>query len=268
MYYSRKLKPPQLGLEYLIVLMFLPVVLIILAVWGMRAMAGAIAGIEFLVVVMHLNMYFRTRNPSYLWLMSAFLIVVLFFTYVAMTGISSDDPEFLPLALVMIIAIVIMGYIVLNRKIKWRTRELLELAAMPVKETRDGFTERPLSLGKIDATEHEIESFALFISKNMIAMPYRESQRIIFSLTSSYWKQNGLSRGYEDESWISINKQGDVNVYISKNDYLLYKDNFSFDQLCSNLGHLFIEFFELFRRGEGVRIIDKLNALKLNPLTE
>jgi hypothetical protein len=217
---------------------------------------------------MHLNLYFRTKNMSFLWLAAAFLIIVVFAVCISVFGMTKKDPGFVPFSIAVIFSILMMGFIVLNKKIKWRTREMLELAAMPVDETRNGFTERPLSIGKIDATASEIESFAFFLSSHMIAMPYRENEKIIFSLSSSYWKQNGLKRGYEDESWVSFTYSGEVNAYISKNDYLLYRDTFSFDQLCSNLGNLFIEFFELFKKGEGVRIMDRLNALNLNPITE
>ena len=268
MYFIRKLKPAQLGSEFLIPLFALPVFLIIVVIWGIRAAWGAIAVIEFLVVLMHLNMYFRTKNNSFLWLAAAFLIVVIFAIYISILGMPREDPERIAMIIAVLPAFFIMGYIVLNKKIKWRTREILELSAMPVEETRNGFTERPLSIGKIDATEKEINSFAEFISKNMIAMPYQENGKIIFSISSSYWKQNGLRRGYEDESWISVNKSGEVNVFISQNDYLMYRDTYSFDQLCNNMGHLFIEFFELFKKGEGIRIMDKLNALHLNPITE
>ena len=268
MYFTRKLRSPQFGIEFLLVILFLPALLIIMFYWGMRAAWGAIAVIEFLVVLMHLNNYFRTKNPSFLWLVAAFTIIVMFALHISINGMTKQDPESIPLMIAVIIAILIMAYIVSSKKIKWRTREMLELAAMPVVETKNGFTERPLSLGKIDATSFEIDSFALFLSKNMIAMPYRENEKIIFSLSSSYWKQNGLKRGYADESWVSFSENGDVNVYISKNDYLLYRDTFSFDQLCSNLGSLFIDFFEMYKKGEGIRILDKLNALHLNPITE
>lgn len=268
MYYSRKLKPPYLGIEFLVVIIALPVLLIIMAFWGMRAAWGAIAVIEFLVVLMHLNMYFRTRNTSFLLLAASFLMIVIFAVQISVFGLNLKDPGSIPLTIAVIFTFFVMAFIVWNKKIKWRTREILELAAMPVNETKNGFTERPLSLGKIDATVYEIESFAHFISKNMIAMPYRENGITIFSLSSSYWKQNGLKRGYADESWVSFSDDGSVNVFISKRDYLQYRDTFSFDQLCSNLGNLFIEFFEMFKKGEDIRIIDKLNALNLNPITE
>lgn len=268
MYFTRKLKSPQFGIEFMAVLITLPAVLIVYFYWGQRAAWGVIALIEFLVVLMHLNMYFRTKNTAFLWLTAAFLIIVIFALQVSAFGLSKTDPEWIPFTIAVIFAFFIMAYIVYSKKVKWRTREILELAAMPVNETKNGFTGRPLSPGKIDATAFEIESFAHFLSNNMIAMPYRENGKIIFSLTSSYWKQNGLKRGYADESWVSFSENGNVSVYISKNDYLLYKDTFSFDQLCVNLGQLFIEFFDTFKKGEGIRIIDKLNALHLNPITE
>jgi len=268
MYFIRKLKSPKFGIELLAVIFALPALLIIMAYWGIRAAWGAIAIIEFLVVLMHLNMYFRTRNTSYLWLVAAFLMIVIFAIQISVFGMTKKDPESIPFTIATITAIFIIAFILFNKKIKWRTREILELVAMPVSETKNGFTERPLSIGKIDATPYEIKSFSLFLSKNMIAMTYRENGKTIFSLSSSYWKQNGLKRGYADESWVSFSDNGDVNVYISKNDYLLYRDTFSFDQICSNLGRLFKEFFDMYSKGEGIRILDKLNALNLNPITE
>jgi hypothetical protein len=257
-----------MGIKFLGAIIFLPVILIIMLYWGSRAAWGAIAVIEFAVVILHLNMYLRTKNTSFLWLVAAFLIVVIFAIMISVFGMTMKDPESKPMIIAVIFTFLIMGYIVQNKKIKWRTRELLELSAMPLNETKAGYTERPLSLGKINAAPDEIESFASFLARHMIAIPYRETGKTIFSLSGSYLKQNGLKRGYADESWVSFSNSGEVNVFISKNDYLLFKDAFSFDQLCSNLGNLFIEFFETYKKGEGIRILDKLNSLNLNPITE
>jgi len=46
----------------------------------------------------------------------------------------------------------------------------------------------------------------------------------------------------------------------------MYKDAFSFDQLCASLGKQFIDFFELHKNGDGVRIIDRFNALRLKSI--
>jgi hypothetical protein len=55
-------------------------------------------------------------------------------------------------------------------------------------------------------------------------------------------------------------------VHISQKDYLNYREPLAFDKLCESLGRLFIEFAEQHRNGEGVRIIDRMNALQMNIL--
>lgn len=255
-------------MEYLLGFGLIPIVLVISVIWGLRATWGALALIEFLLALLQAAFYLRTKNPAFLWMMAAFLLIVAFGLQVSVFGLTKKDPLFILFALGVIFAIPIMGYQLLNKKLKWRTREILELAAMPVNETKNGFTERPLPSGEVNATKAELAAFSEFIAKNLIAIPYIENGKIIFSLTSSYWKQMGLKRGYSDESWISFGDAGKVTTFISKSDYLKYRDVFSFDQLCINLGHLFIDFFELYKQGDGIRIIDRLNSLKLNPLTE
>lgn len=69
---------------------------------------------------------------------------------------------------------------------------------------------------------------------------------------------------YENETWILFDYDGNVTVHISKKDYLEYKETLSFDQLCESMGNLFKEFFELFLKGEEIRIIDKLDSLKIS----
>ena len=71
----------------------------------------------------------------------------------------------------------------------------------------------------------------------------------------------GLKSDYTDETWVAFDFDGNVSVNISHRDYLNYKEALSFDQLCESLGNLFVGFVEMFHRGEGVRIIDRMNAL-------
>lgn len=71
----------------------------------------------------------------------------------------------------------------------------------------------------------------------------------------------GLKSDYTDETWVSFESDGNVTVNISHRDYLNYKEALSFDQLCQSLGNLFVKFIEMFQREEGVRIIDRLDAV-------
>ena len=71
----------------------------------------------------------------------------------------------------------------------------------------------------------------------------------------------GMKSDYTDETWVAFDNNGNVSVNISHRDYLEYKEALAFDQLCESLGNLFVEFVEMYHRGEGVRIIDRLNAV-------
>ena len=65
-----------------------------------------------------------------------------------------------------------------------------------------------------------------------------------------------------EDTWIAFDPGGQVSVHISRKTYLSYKENLAFDQLCNNLGNIFIEFLDDYRKGEDVRIMDKLNTVK------
>jgi hypothetical protein len=67
----------------------------------------------------------------------------------------------------------------------------------------------------------------------------------------------------KERSWIAFDFHGNVTVNISKRDYLGYKEEFSFDQLCDGLGKLFIRFMDYYRKGEAERIIYELNEVGL-----
>jgi hypothetical protein len=52
-------------------------------------------------------------------------------------------------------------------------------------------------------------------------------------------------------------------VHIAQKDYLDYREPLAFDQLCTSLGQVFIAFFELYNKGEGVRVIDRMDDLQI-----
>ena len=268
MYFMRKLKPPEMSIEAIFGLTMIPVLLLLFVLFGFEAMFGFIAVIELIAVIIQLNLYFRTRNIYFLWMALALFIVFIFAADMAWFGLDKMNAEFQVLAIGVILAAVLVIYIVFTKKIKWRTREILELSAMPVSDAKDGYTERPHPLGKLQLSRFEAEAFTAFIRKNLVAIPYTENDVTFYSLTNNYWNQMGFRKDYKHDSWISIDMEGNINVFISKEDYLKFKDKFSFDQLCYSMGNLFIEFFVMFKRGDGIQIIQRLNNLKLNPIIE
>ncbi len=168
----------------------------------------------------------------------------------------------------LIIFLAAILYLWLTKRLKWRIRELLELAAAPVDDTTNGFTSRPRPLGKVDYSKSELSEFAAFALKNHIAIPQYESDRVVFVATDwtrGYLWLYKLRRDYSAATWVAFDYDGNMTVNIARRDYLKYKDSLSFDQLCQSLGDQFIGYLELFRRGEGSQIIHKMNAVREHP---
>jgi len=256
--------------------MLLPAI-VTLTVWAtLWSLFGYWIGMYFVGIVfvlyglLSLNAYLRTKNSGYL-VASLFQL---------MAGLSLGAREHGPLfiaekvdAVLWIVATVFMIWMIalnLTRKFKWRGREILELAAQPVEDVTNGFTQRPRPVGKVDCSKEDIVEFARFASRNLVAMPYAETDRMVFvpvTMAQSFRHIYPWRHDYTNDTWVAFDTSGEVSVNVAQGDYLKYKDSLSFDQLCQSLGNLFVEFLDLYKRGEGVRIIDRMNALGMNPYT-
>lgn len=168
------------------------------------------------------------------------------------------------LVILVFFTLVWLVIVFVNRKLKWRGRDILELAAYPVEETGNGYTARPLPAGKVEFSPRQILEFAEFARRNLIAAPYIMQDKIVLVLVSADREIPfilGLKNNYSNETWVSFELDGEVSVNISQRDYLSYRDPLAFDQLCASLSSLFVEFLDLHARGEGVRIIDRMDAV-------
>jgi len=161
-------------------------------------------------------------------------------------------------------------YLNFTRKLKWRGREILELAAYNVEQSEDSFTERPQPTGKVNVTKNELDQFANYFQKKLLGLAYWEDSRIVFmplKHKNDFYALYSPIYNYQDKTWVAINYNGNVSVNISKKDYLEYKEDLAFDELCKSLSDVMIDFLELFIEGKEVRIIDKMNELKVNVFT-
>jgi len=162
---------------------------------------------------------------------------------------------------------VLIIYLAATKKIKWRGREIFELAAEPVDLVGDGYTPRPRPIGKVEFTKQEILAFARFAAKNLISIVYygpRQVTLVPVKMGDEYTYPFRLSGSYHEATWINFDFEGEVSVHIAQKDYLDFQELLDFDKLCESLGQLFVEFAELHRKGEGVRIIDRMDALRLS----
>lgn len=270
----RKLKP-DLSITGLIpAITALSVVALASIFWGKITGYKVLGGFIMILAVFQYFAFYRVRSLSYFIsatyiLSGAFLLIFGSFNEQDFPrGEFSTLSKFLTFTTVFLLLWLL--YLLFTRKTKWKGREVFELAAMTVEETSDGFTERPRPSGKINYSKQDLLAYADFLRKNHIALPFAEKDKIVlvpvrmgreFSLLYS------LRPAYFKKSWVAFSFKGDVTVHISKDDYLQYKDQLAFDKLCDSMGDLFKEFLEMFLKDEGVRIIDKLDSLKVGIFT-
>ena len=97
-------------------------------------------------------------------------------------------------------------------------------------------------------------------------MPYYEMERILLvpvKMGDEFSHLFSSNINYWNKTWIAFDFDGNISSHISKKDYLDYKKNLDFDGLCESLGKLFVEFFQYMQKDEEIRIIDKLNEVKV-----
>jgi hypothetical protein len=161
-------------------------------------------------------------------------------------------------------------YLLLTKRAKWRGRDVMEAAAENVDTGEFTYTPRPRPIGKLEGSKEEILSYARYLKKYLVVMPYYNQDKVLLvpvKMGEEFGFLFGPNINYWNHTWISIHFNGDVAVNISKEYYLDFKDNLSFDQLCESLGNLFITFYEYYRKGEEIRIIDHLNEMKIGPFS-
>lgn len=165
----------------------------------------------------------------------------------------------------MILSWIWLFYMIVTNQTTWKGNRILELIALGVEPTNNAYTERPFPIGKADFSKEEILALAKFLQKNIISVYYNDNEKIYFVPTNNKAALSLLVRhefNVIEDTWIAFDPEGEVTVHISRKSYLSYKENLALDQLCYNLGNLFIEFLEDYRKGEGVRVLDKINSVK------
>jgi len=168
------------------------------------------------------------------------------------------------LAVLAGILFVLFMCVLFNRKIKWRYREVLELAARSVRSAEDGFTARPFPAGKIEAKPDELKSFAEFLLKQAIAYPITDGEKLVLVIPENLFVYlTGLKKDYRAATYVEIDVNGKMAVKISEKDYRRYQHEFTFDKLCAALGNLFVDFLEIYRNGEDEKIIERMNEIRL-----
>ena len=139
---------------------------------------------------------FSTRNKIY-------LIPFGFYLSTSLTFLSSNilGKHYLTIIFTIFAGIffIILMFVLFTKKMKWRYREILELAAQSINEIKDGFTSRPFPFWKINYEKEEIFDLAKFES----TFPYDDTRQ---QLSIKGRKFNTLIEDYTDDG-------GHLNVH-------------------------------------------------------
>jgi hypothetical protein len=266
----RKLKPDRNITGVIISISMLPIFGLTSLIFSVNIGMYALAAMLGLFSIFYLYAFIRTGNRAQLVPSTEAAFLTYMFIVIGANNVSStfDRHEF---ALAYFSGIAFFGvliiYVVLTRKAKWRGREIFELAAEPIEETGNGYTARPRPVGKVVYSLQEMHNFARFCARQLIALPYITSKNITLvpiKMGDEFARLLGLSGDYRDATWVNFDINGDVSVHIAQKDYLDYREALAFDQLCNSFGQVFIDFFELFNKGEGVRVVDRMDELKIS----
>jgi hypothetical protein len=212
----------------------------------------------FLAALAHFVSFLKTKNWGHLIPMLFYVFIVLIFFPPLDFG---KQTRIILAACAMILFI---GEIIVlsSKRINWRHREILELAAYPVEESGNGFTPRAFPAGGASYTKEEIIEFSKFMIKHVIAYPFIEENRVVLVIPENmFLYMLLLKRSYKKDTYVTFDFEGNVTVTMAKKDYQKYKEEFTFDRLCASLGNVFMEFLELYQKGRGREIIDKLNVI-------
>lgn len=264
---NRKLKPPILNAEGIIAIIA-TVCFIVLLPLSPKVAMGFGALITFAAMCISLIVLIRTKNWHFLSLTLGQFLASALLLMVALLDVKQNKVFFIPIAMLMAVSFTVMMIFMIQRKLKWRSREILELAARPVQEKTNGLTQRPLPAGRHNYSMEELKKFAAFIGRNLMATPVHEVNRIVLVINIPTGRFLSFGRRYYDCSWVAFDLDGNVSVNISQADYFKYRDLYSFDKLCQSLGDLFIEFIEDYSQDKDFLIIERLNGLNLNIITE
>ena len=270
MIHTRKLKPDRsiIGIIYPLSIIFIFGLCVLF--FGIPAALTVMAVLFWLYGAYSLYIFLLTGNIGHL-VVTGYQVYVgfmLFYGIQIMNG-GSRDREIWRISWTtgLISFSVLILYLVITKKIKWRGREIYELAAAPVEETGNGYTQRPRPVGKVRFSRKEMLAFARFCAKQLIAAVFISPKQVTFvpvRMGDEYTFMFRSDAAYLETTWISFDYDGDVSVHIAEKDYLEYREPLAFDKLCESLGQLFIEFAEYHQRGEGVRIIDRLDSLRMS----
>jgi len=231
--------------------------------WGETTLDKIIAMLFALGALIDVIILFRIRNWGYLthlfWML---------FMFIRLYSGTTDKVWITIYVIALFLCVGLYFYLRITKRMKWRYREILELAAKPVSDATDGFTSRPFPAGQASFSKIDLNAFAKFLRRWQIALPVFEEDRVVFLVEITTWTFLFPKANYSKLTHVIFEYNGQISIQMSKKSYNQYKDELAFDKLCQSLARVFADFIELFRNGQKKEIIGRLNALKMGVMEE
>jgi len=267
----RKLKPDR-GIQGLIpAIVAMLIFFLTLVIFGAQAAFKTLGGIVIFYSLAFSFWSFRKSNNSYFLISTLYLITLGIFLilFEVPDNLGGPKPKFSTETKVALLFFYFFGlwlaYVTNRKKLKYRGREVLELAAWDVEEGPESYTERPRPAGVVEYSKYDIIDFGDYLKKILVCHPFLEENRLVMvpiKMGDEFELLYKTNYNYLSKTWIAFDFEGQVSVHISKKDYLDYKEDLVFDHLCESLGQLMITFADFYMRGDKVRIIDRLSTVK------
>lgn len=212
--------------------------------------------VQILLALIHFVVLLRTRNVIYL--IPTGMYTLWWLTFFPPFAGFSWHSVFAVASVVFLCAFI---YVLISKKINWRYKEILQLAAEPVTGRTDGFTSRPFPGGRAEFTRNDAEGLARFLKKHVIAFPVTMPDRVVLIIPEYMWVHLlFFKKSFEKSTYVAFWNSGEVTVRISECDYRKYRDELRFDQLCASLANLFKLFMAKHKEGNPGEIVSILNA--------
>jgi hypothetical protein len=253
---TEKLKPVNLGrsmvVGIILLALFFSVFALVRSVMAKRT-ADILCGIMYIgVMAVCLVSWVKARQVHIIpVLLMNMMLAVFFFT----------GQRTLSLLINISLLILVLYMIPCYFRHEIKHRRILELAARNVSDARNGFTPRPFPSGKAEYSKGELYGLSEFLRRHLIAVPFVDSGGIALTIPDDWLgRLYNLHGHYLDDTRVIFQFNGEVSAHITEKDYKKYREEWTFDQLCAALGSLFIEFIELYKDGDGERILDRISG--------
>lgn len=250
-----KMKPIQIGMTIFTSLLIGSMILGRIF-FGPEGFYWAFSGAQILLVIIHFTVLLRTRN--WIYLIPSGMYAFWFLTFFPPLG---GHPWHLIFSIVSAFFLFAFIGLLFSRRLEWRYKEIMQLAAKPVTGTADGFTPRPFPTGPAEFTREDAIGLARYLKKNVIAFPFIEPDRVVLVIPEYMWSYMlSLKRNYDKGTYVAFSDSEQVTVRIAEKDYRKYKEELTFDELCASLGLLFKQFMAWYREGAQEKIFGLLKS--------